>query len=164
MPPEDRKPPRPPLVYKDYGSPPLKKQTAPQEIPIVVESSEGKGRHDPTPPPRPGTISNEDLAVQIKDVKKEHGEFATETRQRFTGLESTSQLVLKAVLDRETITHASRTVIDQVQRTAQIEENKDAKAFKRKITLEVVQFWGKIALMVAGSGALGAYLRSKGCF
>ena len=86
--PDDPKKPRPP-AYRDYSAgrkTPAQGYPVPPLPPLRIESTGERG--DPTPPPFPGTITNEDLALQVRAVDKKHDEFATTTTARLTIVEA----------------------------------------------------------------------------
>lgn len=85
--PDDKKPPRPPPSHRDYSSA-MGRKTPRAGLPSIRIESMKPEREDGTPPPAPGSISNEDLAVKIRDVDKKHDEFATSTGTRLGAVET----------------------------------------------------------------------------
>jgi len=77
---DDKKPP-----HKDYTKLPRAK-TDPMGHTIITSSK--PDRHDPTPPPVPGSVSNEDLAVKLKTVEKKTDDFQMTTTQRLSNVET----------------------------------------------------------------------------
>jgi len=127
---EDKKPPQ--RQHKDYGGFP-RPRTGPFEIPVphVIASSK-PDRHDPTPPPIPGSVSNEDLAVKLKDVEKVNADFQGTTTQRLSNVESQVTSVVSKVSSMD-------VKVDKM-----IGLQLDAAKEKQTFTLDVMKMHGEV--------------------
>lgn len=92
--PDDKKPARPPVPHRDYTHTGRKTPAlgmaaiTPTTMQTLTVEATTPERGDVTPTPVPGSITNEDLAVRIRDVDKKHDDFATVTTRRLAVVEA----------------------------------------------------------------------------
>lgn len=126
---------------------------------------------DPTPTPIPGTISNEDLAIRIRDVDKKREVFETSTTQRLERVEERTERVphvekkvdklLLMALDKAnkqeiaSIDVATAHVqMQTVKEKAQVEDKAHAAKTRRERNLELVKMAGRVVALLSSGGFL----------
>lgn len=129
---DDKKP-----QHKDYTKLPRAK-TDPMGHMIITSSR--PDRHDPTPPPVPGSVSNEDLAVKLKTVEKKTDDFQMTTTQRLSNVETSVGAIKTEVTTIGTKVGSLDVKVDKVTTLLL-----DDAAKKQSLTFDMVRMHGEVA-------------------